>query len=177
MTRFRLVMPLAWIAFASAACTESSAAAVNASLPLATSTENFVAVTISLESDAGQAWLSAAFAPTEPGFSLYSKDLPRKGVDGVGRPTLLEIVAGSRLQAMGSLCESVEATRGKGAPGLLLYPPGPVILRLPVALPEGEGWFDDFVSVTYVVCSGGICKIPVEGKVLSIRIPGFASFP
>jgi hypothetical protein len=156
-----------------AACAKSPAPATGKSYPLATSTGNFVTVTISLDRDAaGQAWLSAAFVPMEPQFSLYGKDLPRKGVNGLGRPTLLELVPGSRLQAMGPLSESVASKQGDGPAGLLLYPPGPVTLRLPVGLPEVEGWFDDQVSVTYMACSGGICKFPVEGKRIPIRAPG-----
>jgi hypothetical protein len=177
MMRYRLGFLLAWFALSATACTKIPSSAARTPFPLAVSTENFVTVTISLESDSGQVRLSAAFVPADHGFSLYSKDLPRTGVDGIGRPTLIELVPGSRLQAAGALSESVPAEPGKGVPGLLLYPPGPVVLRLPVSLPEGEGWFDECVSVTYVVCSGGICKIPVEGKLIPIRVPGSDSFP
>jgi hypothetical protein len=173
MKRYRPAMLLTLTLVLAAACSKSPSPATAKSLQLATSTENFVTVTISLDWDsAGQAWLSAAFVPAEPQYSLYSKDLPRKGVNGLGRPTLLELVPGSRLRGMGSLSESVSSKQGNGPADLLLYPPGPVILRLPVGLPEEEGWFDDQVSVTYMACSGGICKFPVEGKLIPIRAPG-----
>ncbi|MGB7538779.1 MAG: hypothetical protein WBM17_09585 [Anaerolineales bacterium] len=172
MTNYKPATILILTLLTAAACTKPPAPATGKSYPLATATENFVTVAISLDRDAaGQAWLSAAFVPTESQFSLYSKDLPREGVNGLGRPTLLELVPGSRLRAMGSLSESVASKQGDGPAGLLLYPPGPVILRLPVGLPE-ESWFEDQVSVTYMACSGGVCKFPVEGKRMPIRVPG-----
>jgi hypothetical protein len=173
MTRYQPATLLILTLLTAAACTKSPTPAAGKSYPLATSTKNYVTVTISLDWDAaGQAWLSAAFVPMEPQFSLYSKDLPRKGVNGLGRPTLLELVPGSRLRVLGPLSESVVSKQGDGPAGLLLYPPGPVTLRLPVGLPEEEGWFDGQLSVTYMACSGGICKFPVEGKMIPIRAPG-----
>jgi hypothetical protein len=158
------------------ACTMPFAVTADPSLQLAVVSENYVTVTVSVALDSeGQAWLSAAFVPSEPQIHLYGKDLPREGVDGLGRPTLLELVPGSCLRPMGSLRESITAEQGEGPDGLLVYPPGPVTLRMPVGLPEGEGWTDDQVSVTYVACSGGICKLPVVGKLIAIRVPGITT--
>ncbi|MBN1440513.1 MAG: hypothetical protein JW929_13975 [Anaerolineales bacterium] len=43
-------------------------------------------VTVALESDAsGTIRPAVEFAPNEAGYSLYGKDLPRKGVDGAGQ--------------------------------------------------------------------------------------------
>jgi hypothetical protein len=55
---------------------------------------------------------------------------------------------------------------------LLVYPEGPVTLRLPILLPEGEGWFDEQVSVTFMACSDGTCCPPVVGKLVTVRVPG-----
>lgn len=141
-------------------------------LPLASFTESDVTVDIALEQDAsGQVYLAATFTPEE-GEHLYSKDIPLTGVDGLGRPTLLELVPGSKLEAAGELTESVSALELDGSPGLLVYPEGPVTLRLAVTLPEGEGWFDEQVSVTYMACSGGTCCPPVVGKLVPVRVPG-----
>ena len=174
MMRYRIAAILTLPLVSAAACAMPFSIAAQPSMPLAVSSENYATVTISVGLDAGgQAWLSAAFVPAEPQDYLYSKDLPRKGVDGLGRPTLLELVPDSCLQAMGPLRESVAAAQGNGPAGLWIYPPGPVTLRMPVGLPEGDGWTDDRVSVTYVVCSGGICRIPVVAKLIPIRVPGY----
>jgi hypothetical protein len=141
-------------------------------IPLASFTENKVTVEIALEiDDSGQAWLSARFTP-EAGYHLYSKDIPSGGVEGLGRPTLLELVPGSRLESAGVLSESVGAVQDEGPAGLLVYPAGPVTLRLPVILLEGTGWFDEQVSVTYMACAEGVCLPPVEGRLVQVRVPG-----
>jgi len=44
-------------------------------------------------------------------------------------------------------------------------------MRLPVELPSGDSWVDDVVKVTYMACTDGICKPPVTGKLVSVRIP------
>lgn len=139
---------------------------------LASFTENKVTVEIFLETGVDdQVWLSATFTP-EAGYHLYSKDIPRGGVDGVGRPTLLELVPGSRLEPAGALTESVPARQDDGLEGLLTYPVGPVTLRLPVILPEGGGWFDEQVSVSFMACRDGRCSPPVVGKLVPVRVPG-----
>lgn len=140
-------------------------------LSLAAFTKNKVRVNIVLEVDEeGQTWLAAAFTPAA-GYHLYSKNLPRSGVDGLGRPTLLELVPGSQLQAAGDLTESVAAAQADGPEGLFVYPVGPVTLRMPVILPEGQGWLDEQVSVTYMACSGGLCAPPVMDKLVPVRVP------
>jgi hypothetical protein len=145
---------------------------------LASFSENEVRVVINLERRPdGSAFLKATFTPLEQGFHLYSKDLPRHGVDGVGRPTLLELVSDSQLQPAGALLESVPASPDQTASGVLplpVYPPGPVTLTLPVTLPLAEangGWREDRVSVTYMVCSPqGICRRPVMDKIITVKI-------
>jgi hypothetical protein len=87
------------------------------SIPLASFTENSVAVSIWLEpGDNGSYQLSARFTPPA-GFHLYSKDIPRTGVDGLGRPTLLELPGNAKMQATGQLTESVAAEGFAGVPG------------------------------------------------------------
>lgn len=148
-------------------------------LPLAAFTEYDVEVSIRLEQDStGQVFLAATFAPTEADMHLYSKDLPLEGQDGLGRPTLLELVPGSSLQVAGDLTADVEAAIDPDDSfGLPLYPVGPVILRLPVNLPEGDGWVDDQVSITYMACTAYACLPPVEGKIIDIRIPSAGLMP
>jgi hypothetical protein len=140
--------------------------------PLASFTEYKVTVEIALEMDEnGLPWLAATFTPEE-GYHLYSKDIPPEGVEGLGRPTFLELLPGSNLEPAGELTESVAARPDEDIEGLLVYPEGPVTLRLPVNLPEGQGWFDEQVSVTFMACKTGACLPPVVDRLVPLRVPG-----
>jgi len=143
------------------------------SISLGSFTENRVEVSIYLErNSAGNTLLSARFTPPE-GYHLYSKDIPLTGANGLGRPTLLELTPDSQLKATGPLAESVGAQKPDFDPReLLVYPAGPVTLSLPIALPPGDGWINDEIKITFMTCSAVQCKPPVEGKNISIRIPG-----
>jgi hypothetical protein len=142
-------------------------------ISLASFTENYVAVSIVLEQNAsGNYLLSATFTPPE-GYHLYSKDIPVTGIDGLGRPTRLALTSNSLMRSVGGLIESVKATVPEFEPQeLLVYPLGAVTLRLPVELPPGVDWMEDEISVTYMACSASLCKPPVAGKILTVRIPG-----
>jgi hypothetical protein len=155
-------------------CAPQPSLARGASLTLTSFSENDAAVVIQLRRVAdGQVSLVATFTPLEAGFHLYSKDIPRNGVGGLGRPTLLELTPNSRMQAIGALTESVASEVSDADPsGTLIYPNGPVTLTLPVRLPAGDGWVDDEISVTYVVCSANGCKTPVIDKTIPIKVPG-----
>lgn len=146
-------------------------------IALASFSEKFVDVSISLEhASNGDAVLSATFTPSQD-HHLYSKDIPIKGLEGLGRPTLLELTEESQMTARGELIESVPAQEPDFEPKeLLVYPAGPVTLKLPVELPPGSDWLEDQVKITYMACSAYQCKPPVEGKIVSIRIPGAEAF-
>jgi len=147
-------------------------------LELARSAENKVEVAIALTRDeSGQFILSATFTPQLLNMHLYSKETPQNGVDGVGRPTLLELAEGSALKANGELIENLTASQPPAKPGeLLLYPAGPVTLSLPVVLPEGNNWIDEQVIVTYMACDERGCRAPVEQKPIAIKIPARGLF-
>ena len=155
----------------------SCISAPNMPIQLASFTENDVNVSISLEShSAGNYVLSAKFTPPD-GYHLYSKDLPIHGINGLGRPTLLELPIASQLKALGSLSENVSAEQQYFAPNELpVYPLGAVTLSLPVELPSGKNWVNDELKITFMACSTNQCKPPVEGKIVSIRIPGADMF-
>jgi hypothetical protein len=142
-------------------------------ISLAFFTENYVDVSIYLEQIAvGNYVLSATFTPPE-GYHLYSKDIPIAGVDGLGRPTLLELTSKSLMKATGALSESLKAEVPEFEPReLLVYPSGAVTLSLPVELPSGNGWTTDEVKITYMACSASLCKPPVVGKIVPVRVPG-----
>jgi hypothetical protein len=125
-----------------------------------------------LEHDSrGNCLLSATFTPPD-GYHLYSKDIPVTGIDGLGKPTLLELTADSQITAIGGLMESVKAQEPEFEPKeLLVYPRGPVTLSLPVELPSGDGWIEEELEITYMACSASQCKPPVVAKRVLVPIP------
>lgn len=141
---------------------------------LATLDEANATIQIELQRDAGgQAVLAAIFQPKKPDLHLYSKDTPRIGIDGLGRPTLLELAAGAPIEPRDSLSVDAEAypePDGITDEPLLIYPAGPVTLRLPIEAPASG--MDVPVALTYMLCSNnGYCTPPVENKQLTLRIP------
>jgi hypothetical protein len=146
---------------------------VSLPLSLATFNENDVDVSIHLDSNSNGGYLlSATFTPLN-GSHMYSKDIPITGVDGLGRPTLIELTADSQMKAVGVLMASVPAEVPNFEPKtLLVYPPGAVTLSLPVELPAGNDWVEDSVKVTYMSCSDTGCKPPILGKIVEVRVPG-----
>lgn len=173
----RLLIPCLLLTLLTASCMHPFSARKQESLLLASFTDNDVAVSIQLAKDpAGAAILSATFTPPE-GYHLYSKDIPIDGLDGLGRPTFLELSATSRMTAVSGLTASAEPQMPNFEPKeLLIYPAGEVTLSLQVELPQGTEWLDDSVRVTYMACSASLCKPPVLGKIVSIRIPGAGIF-
>ncbi len=157
--------------------TMSCAPAKSKPIALASFNENYVSVAINLTRDPkGNTFLSATFTPPE-GHHLYSKDIPTDGLEGLGRPTLLELTEKSQMVALGELIESASAEEPDFEPKeLLVYPAGPVTLSLPVKLPSGKDWIDDEVKITYMACSAYQCKPPVEGKIVPVHIPGVEAF-
>lgn len=136
-------------------------------------TENYVDVSIYVKHDfEGEYFLAATFTPPE-GYHLYSKDIPITGIDGLGRPTLLELTSNSTTKATGTLIESANAVVPDFGPReLLVYPAGAITLSLPVELPPGDDWIEDELQVTFMACSASQCKPPVVAKRLLVPIPG-----
>ena len=123
----------------------------------------------------GSFFLEATFIPPS-GYHLYSKDLPVTGINGQGRPTLLELPSNSRMQSIGALSESVGADMVDDEPdGPLVYPDGPVTLTLPIKLPLTRGWVNDQISLTYMPCSALSCKVPTIAKLIPVIVPGVLS--
>lgn len=145
--------------------------------PLAAFNQNYVSVDIFLELDPSQKiFLCAKFTP-DKGYHLYSKDIPREGVFGQGRPTLLELTPQSQIRSIGEMTASVpDEVSSMGTDALLVYPAGPVTLRFPVTLPPGTGWYDELLSVTYEACSQTTCLTPVIGRLVQVRVPGNKDF-
>jgi len=161
------------VLFSSASCQQTSAPQPGEKIQLARSGENEVQVTIELENKGGnQFLLSATFAPLTPHLHLYSKDIPKAGVGGLGRPTLLELMANSSIQRTGDLIEDVPSQEPEFEPkNLLIYPVGPVVLSIPIVLAPSQAAIKETVFVTYMACDLQGCRRPVEGKAISITIP------
>jgi len=138
---------------------------------LAVFTQNGVNVEITLlDRGAAGAWLIGVFTPTQQHFHLYSADLPPKGVNGLGRPTRLEIVSGNALRPAGPLAVDQAATSeylDVLKLSLSVYPEGAVTLRLPVTRSAGATGSVE-LSVTYEACSDGACLPPVVDKRVSV---------
>lgn len=173
---FAVSLALLTLTVFSAACAPAPDLAPGESLSLASFSENSVDVSIRLvRVQEGYFLLEATFTPPA-GDHLYSKDLPPTGVDGLGRPTLLELSGESKMQALGELLESVPSLTDEFEFAQLpVYPAGAVTLSLPISLPEGAGWVDDIISVTFMACNEKGCKPPVIGKIVEIQVLGQGS--
>jgi hypothetical protein len=141
---------------------------------LATVDEKNATIQIAFErDDGGQPLLTATFQPKKPDLHLYSKDTPRSGIEGLGRPTLLELAPGAPIGPRGELSADVAAypePDGITDEPLLIYPSGPVTLRLPIEEPESGMSLP--VALTFMLCSNrGYCTPPVENKQLTLRFP------
>ena len=172
---FILTLTLVLVAWALSSCATQPPLPRGESILLATTDDPANGVTVSIRlsrAKTGAFSLVATFTPPK-GYHLYSKDIPRTGVRGQGRPTLIELPAGSKMQASGTLTESVGANVPGYVPdGAPIYPPGPVTMTLPVRLPDQAGWLDDQVSLTYMACTQLECSAPTVDRRVRVGIPG-----
>ncbi len=176
MTATRTV-PVLWAIFSTLVLVSCSAEAGTDSA-LIDHTQNGVRVTVDLVGDATSGFaLEATFTPEQDSMHMFDEDLPLDGLDGLGRPTRIDLVGGdaiSRGEVTADLSPTNLIARPAGEP-LPTYPDGPVILRLPIEFtqPSGPGAdFDLSVSITYMSCdSHGGCKPPVEGLKFDVTVP------
>ncbi|MGC1374829.1 MAG: hypothetical protein WA821_01315 [Anaerolineales bacterium] len=142
---------------------------------LAQFTQNDVSTKIEArESPAGQMELLGTFTPTREHFHLYSKDLPRNGLNGLGRPTLLEVISSDGIRWTGALTAYQPAhdiyleILGLSFP---VYPEGPVMLGLPFELTNEDRAASMELSVTYMACSDQKCLPPVVDRRFTVKLP------
>jgi len=140
--------------------------------------EHDVAVEIALERDrSGKTWLVGTYTPSRAGFHLYGKDLPKAGIHGVARPTLLQLVSSGSIRPAGPLVadrQTIDLHVAALRSTFPVYPEGAVTLRLPVTL-TGRGSATAELSVTYMSCSDRTCLAPVIDKRIAVRIPALAA--
>ena len=137
-----------------------------------------VAVEIALERDqAGRAWLVGTYTPSKANLHLYGKDLPRAGIHGVARPTLLELVSSASIRPAGPLVAdqpTVDLHVAALETTFPVYPAGAVTLRLPVTLTASNSAAAE-LSVTYMACSDRTCLAPVIDRRITVTIPRVAA--
>lgn len=140
--------------------------------------EHEVAVEIALERDQfGKAWLVGTYTPSRANLHLYGKDLPRAGIHGVARPTLLELVSSPSIRPAGPLVAdqpTVDLHVAALESTFPVYPAGAVTLRLPVTLTPRDS-ATAVLSVTYMACSDRTCLAPVIDKRIAVTIPRLAA--
>ncbi|WKD36721.1 hypothetical protein [Streptomyces xanthophaeus] len=149
----------------------AGAAAAAAPQPTTTSfTENGVTVTLSVADwHAAKGTLTAVFTPEKKGFHLYSTELPLTGVEGVGRPTAVDVTG--VLKTDGKLTAAA-TVRNISVPGvdapMPVYPDGPVTTTLPIRA-DGNG--EATVLLGYASCSAKEgCTIPVADHPVHLRL-------
>jgi thioredoxin-related protein len=139
--------------------------------PLISFEENSILVKLSIQrGNAGDMWLNASFVPVFSTDYLYSKDLPLTGVEGMGRPTRLEVHGDLVLK--GSVSASADPFEQQfDGVGVVfsVYPAGAVTLRQPIEIPADPVVAFE-IAVTYMACSNrGVCRPPVINKSLRVQ--------
>ncbi len=108
------------------------------------------------------------FTPEEAGYHLYSKDLPKEGIQETGRPTLIEIANGASQSGVLLADQSPHDFTQYGVT-IPVYPEGPVTLYR-LARPKG-GATSLSAALTYMSCSTELCNLPVEGEIVEVPLP------
>jgi thiol:disulfide interchange protein len=140
--------------------------------PLATYHKNGVTVTIGLDQvEQGKAVLVGTYSPDEKADPLHLYGMELTGTIGVA--TRLEIKPGESVHATGPAVADKTTHILPGDDPVPVYPPGPVTLRLPIALAESPDGAPGATTVliSYMACSEQFCLIPVKEAALSVRLP------
>jgi len=132
-------------------------------------------------SDDGRLVVRAVFTPDDPGYHLYGSQMAKTGVQGIGRPTLLEVSGDPIFAEVGPLVwdkNPIEHLDKMLNLVLPLYPDGPVTLYLPLNFqtpPQGPTQIP--VQLTYMACSKQSCYSPIEQHVEQIEVTAPAVAP
>ncbi|WP_194898024.1 hypothetical protein [Catenulispora pinisilvae] len=118
-------------------------------------------VTVAMHlSDDGKHLLTT-FTPQRPGFHLYSVGLPADGIQGLGRPTRVEVAGALRSRGPLTAEAPVRMLPMQGTDvAFPVYPDGAVTTELPVDV-DSQGTAK--VLVSYAACSPQECLMPVTG--------------
>jgi thiol:disulfide interchange protein len=140
-------------------------------IPLISFAKHGVLVKLAVKyGEAGETWITARFDPLDGTDYLYSQESPMEGINGIGRPTRLELSGDITLKgAVETSVPSVEKRFDDIAGEFTVYPPGQVLLSQPVEFADVPiATFD--IAVTYMSCSNlGVCRPPVVRQTLQVR--------
>lgn len=164
-------------ALALLALTIASARAQDTALPLLRLDRDHVLVTVDLVRGSGRAaMLVGRFHPEQQGYHLYDLALPHASDDAEGMPTRIDLPPGGPLTATGpETADQVPQVHD----GLSVYPPGDVVLRLPVLLPvraDGAAVPTQLV-LSYMSCSESLCNQPLIRQAVAVTIPSVRREP
>jgi len=154
----------------------TTAASFTERAQLAEFASNGVSVKVALETDANlQPILRATFTPDSPGFHVYSKDLPERGVNGFGAPTRFVVATNAGIPSVGNAFADVMPkdlhVKALGVT-LAIYPEGPVNICVPIELRSAEQDVDAQLSFSYMACdTKGVCLRAIDGKKVTVKIP------
>lgn len=137
--------------------------------PTAHATAHGVTLTVTLlPASNGLRELQATFRPQQPGFHIYSIDLPAHGIDGLGIPTRLSVQGSLTAVAKPTANLATRLLRPAGLQSEIpVYPNGSVTFSLPVRQTSGK---QADVIVSYGACSENTCLIPVKHKVIHLNL-------
>ena len=133
--------------------------------------ESGVDVAMHLSDDGSK--LLTTFTPQRPGFHLYSVGLPADGIDGLGRPTRVEVAGALRSRGPLTAESPVRMLPMQGTNvAFPVYPDGPVTTELPVAVDSQGG---AKVLVSYAACSPQECLMPVMSHAVELNATTLAT--
>ncbi|MCB1232816.1 MAG: hypothetical protein KDN19_21405 [Verrucomicrobiae bacterium] len=112
--------------------------------------------------------IRGVFTPIDPGYHLYSKDLPMEGIEETGRPTYLEITEGA-VQSGALLADQEPHEFTQYGVTLPVYHEGAVTLYRLVQPKSGATGLT--AALTYMSCSTELCNLPIEGETVSVVLP------
>lgn len=102
----------------------------------------------------------------DPGFHVYSLDLPDRGISGLGRPTRVRTVNGLTATGRAAADRQVIQLRMPELDVVLpVYPEGPLRVTVPVELTPGAR---RGITVSYAACSAQTCRTPVADHPLEL---------
>jgi hypothetical protein len=109
--------------------------------------------------------LSAVFTP-QPGFHMYSVDLPAEGLGGLGRPTRFDLTAPAAVQVQSELTVTPRAIKVESnltADPIPIYPAGPVRLTRHLRLVSPSSALTLDAHFSYMSCDDARgCTVPVR---------------
>ena len=133
--------------------------------------ESGVSVAMHLSRDGSE--LLTTFTPQRPGFHLYSVGLPADGIEGLGRPTRVEVAGALRSRGPLTADSPVRMLPMQGTDLTFpVYPDGPVTTSLPVDVASHGA---AKVLVTYAACSPQECLMPVTAHPVELNASTLAT--